>query len=146
MVEVLRAILSGARVLTDTLRKSGRSIVYISHFPTEVMRIADRVTVLRDDRNVGTVARSESSVGSLISMILRRPVTPAAPRSPAATGKNEHVLVEVKGLTSDAFHRIDLQIGAGEVVGLYGAIGADHFEAARALFGLCRCYGGTISV
>ena len=110
------------------------------------MRVADRVTVLRDGRNVGTVDRSESSVGSLISMILGRPVSPAAPHSPAATGTHEAVLLDVKGLTSDAFRSVDLQIGAGEVVGLYGAIGAGHFEAARALFGLYRCDGGTISV
>ncbi|HUK65297.1 MAG TPA: sugar ABC transporter ATP-binding protein [Anaeromyxobacteraceae bacterium] len=164
VVEVLRAILSGARVLImdepttalspaeierlikliDDLRKSSRSIVYISHFIPEVMRVADRITILRDGRNVGTVERQDSTVGSLISMILGRELS-ATPAPPAAK-EHERVLLEVRGLSADTFTAVDLEVGAGEVMGLYGAIGAGHFEIARALFGLYRYDEGTIAV
>ena len=165
VVEVLRTILSGARVLImdepttalspaeierliqliDTLRRTHRSIVYISHFISEVMRVADRITILRDGRNVGTVERQDSTVGVLISMILGREVSAAAP-PPASAKEHERVLLDVKGLGADAFTEVTLQVGAGEVVGLYGAIGAGHFETARALFGLYRYDEGSVAV
>ncbi|MFN8450400.1 MAG: ATP-binding cassette domain-containing protein [Anaerolineae bacterium] len=82
VVEVLRVILSGARVLImdeptsalspaeverlieliDTLRQSQRSIIYISHFLEEVMRVADRITVLRDGQKVGTTSPKPMSI------------------------------------------------------------------------------------
>lgn len=164
VVEVLRVILSGARVLImdepttalspaeierlieliDTLRRGSRSIVYISHFLNEVMRVADRITVLRDGKKVATVAHSETSMEQLISMILGREAKVAPPL--INMQQQERVVLEVKDLTADVFGGIDLQVGAGEIVGLYGAIGAGHFEVARALFGMYRFDKGTISV
>jgi len=164
VVEVLRVILSGARVLImdepttalspaeierlieliDTLRKGNRSIVYISHFLNEVMRVADRVTVLRDGRKVATVARADTSVNDLISMMLGHEVKSELP--PAHVSDQQHVLLDVKGLTADVFNGINLQIGAGEIVGLYGAIGAGHFEVARALFGMYTFDSGSITL
>lgn len=164
VVEVLRVILSGARVLimdepttalspaeierlvllTDTLRKANRSIVYISHFLNEVMRIADRITVLRDGKKVATVAQSETTRDQLISMILGYEAKATAPLVSAQ--HQEQVMLDIKDLSADVFSHIDLQVGTSEIVGLYGAIGAGHFEVARALFGMYRFDDGTITV
>lgn len=164
VVEVLRVIISGARVLImdepttalspaeierlieliDALRKSNRSIVYISHFLNEVMRVADRITVLRDGKKVTAVARAETSVDALISLILGHEVKTEMP--PALIKQHERVMLDAKDLMADVFSGINLQVGAGEIVGLYGAIGAGHFEVARALFGMYRFDQGLITV
>ena len=164
VVEVLSVILSGARVLImdeptsalspgeverliqliDDLRKQKRSIIYISHFLEEVMRVADRITVLRDGRKVATLERAETSKNQVISLILGREINAALPEAVSKT--HEHTLLEVKDLNADVFHDISLKVDAGEIVGVYGAIGAGHFDLARAIFGMYRVDSGQIAV
>jgi ribose transport system ATP-binding protein len=164
VVEVLRVMLSGAQVLimdeptsalspaeverliqlTDTLRETNRSIIYISHFLEEVMRVADRITVLRDGRKVSTLDKKATKKDELISLILGHAVEEAPP--PASVQSNGHVLLEVSHLTADVFTDISLQVHKGEIVGLYGAVGAGHFDLARAIFGMYRYDSGTINV
>ncbi len=164
VVEVLRVILSGARVLImdepttalspaeierlieliDMLRKGNRSIVYISHFLNEVMRVADRITVLRDGKKVATVDQAETNRDHLISMILGHDAKTEAPL--VSIQQHASIMLEIKDLSADVFSHIDLQVGASEIVGLYGAIGAGHFEVARALFGMYQFDSGLITV
>jgi ribose transport system ATP-binding protein len=164
VVEVLRVILSGARVLImdeptsalsppeverlieliDTLRRNKRSIIYISHFLEEVMRVADRITVLRDGQKVVTRDKTSTNVNELISLILGHEVNATLP--PVTQKVDGNVLLDVKNLTADVFNDINLTVNQGEVVGLYGAIGAGHFDLARALFGMYRFDNGTITV
>ncbi|HUN05895.1 MAG TPA: sugar ABC transporter ATP-binding protein [Aggregatilineales bacterium] len=162
VVEVLRAILSGARVLImdepttalsppeverliqliDTLRAQKRSIIYISHFLEEVMRVADRITVLRDGHKVETLDKRTTNIENVISLILGRQIEASLP---AATHRSsDKPLLEITDLTADVFTGVNLSVGHGEVVGLYGAIGAGHFDLARALFGLYRLDSGGI--
>lgn len=164
VVEVLRVILSGARVLImdeptsalspaeverliqliDVLRQSKRSIIYISHFLEEVMRVSDRVTVLRDGQKVKTLEKKATHVNELISLILGRSVNAELP--PVTAKPQGETLLEVEKLTADVFTDVNLRLHKGEVVGLYGAIGAGHFDLARALFGMYRFDSGTIVV
>lgn len=164
VVEVLSVILSGARVLVmdeptsalspaevenlielvDTLRKQNRSIIYISHFLNEVMRVADRITVLRNGEKIDTLIRDETNLDEVISLILGHAIEAELP--PAEETSVDHNLLEIKNLNSDVFHDININVGAGEVVSIYGAIGAGHFDLARALFGLYRFDEGTIVV
>ncbi len=163
VVEVLRTIVSGARVLimdeptsalspgeigqlmalVDALRQQKRSIIYISHFLEEVLHVADRITVLRNGRSVATLTRAEASLDRLIELMLGREVDRTV-RTVSAEGEHEQTLLEVRGLTSDEFEDINFRMGKGDIVGIYGAIGAGHFEVARALFGLYRLDRGTI--
>jgi len=164
VVEVLRVILSGARVLimdeptsalspaevdnliqlVDTLRKQNRSIIYISHFLNEVMQVADRITVLRNGNKIDTVNIADTSLENVISMILGRVIDEELP--PAEDTNFDRNMLELKGLSSDVFHNININVGAGEAVSIYGAIGAGHFDLARAIFGLYRFDEGTIVV
>ncbi len=164
VVEVLRVMLSGARILImdeptsalspveverliqliHTLRQSNRSIIYISHFLDEVMRVADRITILRDGRKIATVPQAETNVDELISLILGHEVKEAAPQAPRT--QNGKTLLDVNNLTADVFSNISLRVAEGEIIGLYGAIGAGHFDLARALFGLYRFDSGSITV
>jgi ribose transport system ATP-binding protein len=164
VVEVLRVMLSGAQVLImdeptsalspaeverlieliDTLRQTNRSIIYISHFLEEVMRVADRITVLRDGRKVTTLDKKATNVNELISLILGHAVETAPP--PTMTANKGTPLLEVSHLTADVFNDVSLKVGKGEIVGVYGAIGAGHFDLARAIFGMYRFDSGSITV
>jgi len=128
----------------DTLRADGRGIVYISHFIDEVLRVADRITVLRDGKRVATRDRKDTNAADLISLILGHPPKDHVPKQHANAGGRP--LMEVCGLSSDSFRNINLTINEGEIVGLYGDIGAGHFDFARALFGMYVVDEGTIAV
>jgi ribose transport system ATP-binding protein len=164
VVEVLRVIISGAKVLImdeptsalspaevgklidviNALRKSKRSIIYISHFLDEVMRVADRVTVLRDGKKIATLEQQTTSVDELISFILGRSLKQVEKvEDSAVTGD---ALLELTNLNADVFKDISFKLACGEIVGLYGAVGAGHFDLARALFGMYRFDSGEITV
>lgn len=164
VVEVLRVISSGAQVLImdeptsalshveverliqliDALRKTNRSIIYISHFLEEVLRVADRITILRDSRKITTLEKQATNVDELITLILGRELKTIAP--PTITKFDEHPLLELNDLTADVFKQISLTVRQGEIVGLYGAVGAGHFDLARAIFGMYHFDKGTIAV
>ncbi len=164
VVEVLRTILSGAQVLImdepttalspheierliqliDVLRQSKRSIIYISHFLDEVMHVSDRITVLRDGQKVTTVETKDTHLDAIISLILGRDIDTRLPE--VTLQKDAHTLLEVRDLTADVFSDVSLKVGQGEVVGLYGAIGAGHFDLARAVFGMYRFDSGSVQM
>lgn len=163
VVEVLRTIISGARVLimdeptsalspaeveqlinlVNTLRQQKRSIIYISHFLEEVLRVADRITVLRNGQKVETLEIKEASLNKLISLMLGREVEHLT-QPPHVESAYSETLLEVNDLKSNVFSDISFQLGKGEILGIYGAIGAGHFDVAKALFGLYKLDGGTI--
>lgn len=165
VVEVLRVMMSGARILImdeptsalspaeierlmsliDTLRQGNRSIIYISHFLDEVMQISDRITVLRDGNKIATLDQKTTHVDELISLILGHEVNKPAIVNVTEQAKHKSLL-NIDKLSSDVFRDISLDLGAGEIVGIYGAIGAGHFDLARALFGMYRFDSGTISL
>ncbi len=164
VAEVLRVILSGARVLimdepTSALSPAEverlielinvlravhkRSIIYISHFLDEVMRVADRITALRDGRKVATRDAQEVTKADLISLILGRELNATLPK---ATEKNGGTLLAVENLNAEVFSNVSFTLGAGEIVGLYGPVGAGHFDVARTLFGMFRYDTGSIVI
>lgn len=163
VIEVFRAILSGARVLVmdeptsalspaevkqlielvKTLKSQGRSIIYISHFLEEVVQVADRTTVLRNGVSVGTLDSQEATVDRLIGLMLGREITRST--HPEEIGSEyQETLLEIKDLNADVFSDINLNVKRGEILGLYGPIGAGHFDLARALFGLYKFDSGSI--
>ncbi|MEP7289525.1 MAG: sugar ABC transporter ATP-binding protein [Chloroflexota bacterium] len=166
VVEVLRVILSGAQVLImdeptsalspaeverliqliDTLRQQKRSIVYISHFLDEVMRVADRITVLRDGQKVGTLERQDTTLDQLISLILGHEINATLPSVLPEATEQDHILLDVKDLSADVFKNINFQVVAGQILGIYGPIGAGHFDVARAIFGMYRFDQGIITI
>lgn len=119
--------------IVRSLKERGVTIIYISHRMEEVFAIADRVTVLKDGRTVGTLPVSETNRAGLIKMMVGREVEVAAlPRR----GERGEVVLEVKGLTrAGVLHDINLTLHKGEIVGVAGLIGSGRTELARALFG-----------
>ena len=135
--------------LIRRLRRQGVSVLYVSHRLEEVFALADRVSVLRDGRLVGTRAAGEVDRAGLIAMMVGRDVSESSHpggESPATTWPGRTVL-EVSGLTRrGAFEDVTFTVAAGEVVGLAGLVGAGRSDVARVLAGVDQADRGLVKL
>jgi ribose transport system ATP-binding protein len=164
LVEIARALLVDVRVLVldeptssltqedarrlfdlvRRLRGRGVSVVYISHFLEEVQQIADRFTVLRDGRAVGTGQLADFEMRHIIEMMVGRSLTEQFPRVPHTIGEP---VLELTRLAGERLPRdVSLTLHRGEVLGVAGIVGAGRTELLRAVFGLDRVRGGEVKV
>ncbi|MFW6164112.1 MAG: sugar ABC transporter ATP-binding protein, partial [Planctomycetota bacterium] len=121
------------------LRRRGIAIVYISHRLAELPEIADRVTVLRDGKVVGTRSVAASKVSVLSEMMLGRTLTEMFP---AKRNVPRDVLLRVEGLTRPGvFEDVSFELRQGEILGLAGLVGSGRTEIARAVFGADKASG-----
>ncbi|MES2569016.1 MAG: sugar ABC transporter ATP-binding protein, partial [Verrucomicrobiota bacterium] len=132
------------KVVRD-LRADGVGIIYISHRLEEIFAIADRITVLRDGESVGTHAVDEMDEAGLIRLMVGREVSAIYP---PAQNKPSLPLLSLRGVGSHAsgVHDVNLEVRAGEVVGLAGLVGAGRTELARILFGMTPADSGAIEL
>jgi ribose transport system ATP-binding protein len=123
------------RTLFDAVRRlkdEGVGVIFISHRLEEIKQIGDIVTVLRDGRVVGTGAAAMDR-NDLIQMMVGRPVDSQYPRRAERAGEP---VLEVEHLSRrGVLHDISFVVGAGEVLGIAGLIGAGRTELVRAIFG-----------
>ena len=130
-----------------SLRDRGTSIVFVSHKLEEIYALCDRVTVLRDGRNVIS-QKPLADVGKeeLVQAMVGRHVE-SAPRG-AGGGRNfGAVRLELVKIRTEYGHRdVDLSVRAGEVVGMYGLVGAGRTELARCIVGLAKIAEGDLRV
>ena len=127
------------------LRDEGVGIVHISHRLEELKKISDRVTVMRDGRYIDTVQTRETSVESIISMMVGRTIYESSPELPE--DPDQDVLLEVRHLNRGAtLQDINLRLKRGEILGLAGLMGAGRTEVARAIFGADAIDSGEIYV
>lgn len=163
LVEIARALAVQARILVldeptaslslhevetlmarlRRLRAQGVGIVYISHRLDEVRRLADRITVLRDGRNVGTRDAGSVEPGELVRLMVGRDVAETPPRPEYAPGP---VVLSVENLHANRVHGVSFELRAGEVLGLAGLVGSGRTELARALCGADPIRSGRIVV
>jgi rhamnose transport system ATP-binding protein len=126
------------------LKERGASVVYVSHKLDEVRAIADRIVVMRDGRRVAGGPVGEWTEPRLVRAMVGRDLTSLYPHTPAAPGD---VRLEARDLTREgAFGPVTFTLRAGEIVGLYGIVGAGRSELAEALFGLAPADRGEILV
>lgn len=165
MLEIERAIYHGADLLImdeptsalahreaerlfekiRTLRDAGTSIIYISHKMDEVFRIADDISVLRDGAVVSSQRADAITATQVIEQMVGRDLDHQAyPKTTIAPGET---VLRVEGLSAaERFEDVDLEVRAGEIVGIAGLIGAGRSEVVRAIFGLDPVDRGTVEV
>ena len=165
MVEIAKALSINARVLImdeptsslsqretenlfqviNDLRVSGVSIIYISHRLGEVKELADRVTVLRDGKNAGDLAREEITHDAMVKLMVGRDLSAFYQHTPR---KPEGTVLKVTDLRTPAHpeHPLSFEVQAGEIVGLAGLVGAGRTELLQTLFGITPSIGGTIDM
>ncbi|MBC7479058.1 MAG: sugar ABC transporter ATP-binding protein [Pseudorhodobacter sp.] len=128
------------------LRDDGVAIGFVSHKLEEVFDICDRVTVLRDGRNAcDSVDLATLNRGDVVQMMIGRAerITKRAPRPKTSATP----YLELQGYASGLGHRdVSLTVRPGEIVGLYGLVGAGRSELARAILGLSRQLAGVVKV
>jgi simple sugar transport system ATP-binding protein len=126
--------------VTRQLAGQGLCIVFVSHRLDEIRRIADRVTVLRDGRKIGTFAAGEVDAARLAFLMTGQSFA-YTPKAPVAAPP----VMEVERLTrAGDFYDVSLSIGRGEVLGLTGLLGSGRTELALALFGMNPPDSGTL--
>lgn len=166
-VEILKALYRQARILVldeptavltpqeteeifELLRRlaaEGHSIIFISHKLYEVLAIADRITVIRRGRVIGERVPSETSEEELAELMVGRQVQLTASRG---SGEPGQPMLRVEGLrVTDDRHRelvagVDLEVRAGEILGIAGVAGNGQDELVEALMGLRRPSGGRV--
>ena len=127
------------------LRADGVGVVYISHKMDEIMRISDRVTVMRDGAYVGTVQSEGTPIETIISMMVGRALDQVHVEIPDLSGAE--VALQVQGLTRGRMVRdVSFTLKKGEILGFAGLMGAGRTEVARAIFGADPREAGEISV
>ncbi|MCW2293327.1 ribose transport system ATP-binding protein [Pseudomonas sp. BIGb0408] len=164
LVQITRALISKPRVLVfdepsvalvqreverllrivERLRREGLTIIYISHYLQEIEALCDRVTVLRNGRDVAEVDPRSATPDSIARLMVNREVGELYPKACTTPGK---ALLEVRGLGRGAAYKdIDLQVRRGEIVGLTGLVGSGAKELLRGLFGLLPPERGEVRI
>ena len=127
--------------LIRRLKANGVTIVYISHRLEEVFELCDRVSILRDGALVGTRRVSETNEADLIALMINRTIEQIYHKDQVPLGAT---ILETEKLSGKGFHDVTIRVREGEIVGLYGLIGAGRSEFVQSLFGRFPATGGKI--
>ena len=132
------------------LAAEGKSILFISHKLAEIMAVADRCTVLRKGKYIGTVETKNSSMEELSAMMVGRDVNFHVEKKESVPGDVvldiEHMSVVSKLHKKDAVHDVSLKVRKGEIVCIAGIDGNGQSEFVYGLTGLEPVAGGTITL
>ena len=174
LVEIARVIFSGARIIIldeptsalsapetrrlfefiASLKRQGRTLIFVSHFLEDVLEVSDRISVLKNSRKVATLDAKDATKHQLIELmigsdakLLQQTYEQGLGAASRAGVSTSQVVLEAQGLRRrGAFDDVSFQVRAGEVVGLFGFMGAGQNQLARCLFGAERPEAGTISL
>ncbi|HOX31016.1 MAG TPA: sugar ABC transporter ATP-binding protein [Spirochaetales bacterium] len=127
--------------LMAAMKAQGIAILFITHKLDEAKKIGDRVTVLKDGKKVGTLGIAEADEELIIKMMVGRKLEEKYPRRSARIGAEA---LRVEGLTGARFRDVSFSVRSGELLGLFGLVGAGRTETLRGIFGADRVAGGAI--
>lgn len=164
MVEIAKALHAKARVLildepTASLSEKetrklftfiakasadGVGIIYISHRIQEFREIADNVTVLRDGRLIGTVSARDTSEKVLVELMTGRSIDKIYPEINHQPAREP--LMMLRRIQSDGVRGVDIDVRAGEVLGIAGLVGSGKSRTWRSILGLQPIRGGTVTL
>lgn len=168
-VEILKALYRGAEILIldeptavltpqevtefltilKKLSDEGKSIIFISHKLNEVLEISNRITVLRDGKNVGTVNAADANEEELARMMVGREVLFEIQKKPAHPGK---VVLHVENVSAkndrglQGLKHVSFDLHSGEVLGIAGVDGNGQAELEQVIAGLRECEEGKIAI
>ncbi len=126
------------------LKEKGVSIIYVSHRLDEIFEICDRITVLKDGRYVDTVEKNAIDKNQLVTLMIGRDLSSFFPARSCEIGGV--VLTAEHIRAGNAVHDISFDVREGEVLGLSGLVGAGRTECIRAILGIDKLDGGTVTL
>ncbi len=166
LIEILKALVFHARIiafdeptaalsdeetrelfrLIAKLKRDGISIIYVSHRLDEIFQIADRVTVLKDGRYVGTHRVKDLTKDRVVSMMVGRELNLYG-EDKRKRGKTNEVVFEVRGLRrGNEVQDVNFKVHAGEILGLFGMVGSGRTETVMSIFGVYPLDTGEIFI
>ncbi len=171
MVEVLKAVSRGARVLImdeptsslslreeeklfsimDELKARGMGLIYISHRMAEIFRLANRLSIVKDGKLIGPLDPASTSIQAVSQMMSKtKQAATDAPLTEAVAAPHEQGVaraLDVRGLsTARKLQDVSFSVGRGEIVGVAGLVGSGRSTLAKALFGLLPDAKGELAV
>ena len=139
-----------------SFRANGKAIVYVTHRLSEVMQIADRATILRDGRVVGTLKRDSFDRGRIVELMARVPQERSAQiaatadvvssPAPAISASKDQALEVVSLSVKNQFSDVSFSADSGQIVGIAGIQGSGHADILRALAGVDAWQSGSVRV
>jgi ribose transport system ATP-binding protein len=129
--------------IMNRLREKGVAVVFISHRLEEVLKVVDRVIVMRDGQRVGELSIQEATLDKIIRLMVGREMG----LFPQMESEIKEPVLEVRGLSgNNVVQDVNLTVRKGEIVGLAGLVGAGRTDVARLIFGADRRTSGTILI
>ncbi len=120
------------------LRDAGASIVYISHYLSEVFEISDRIVVLRDGRLAGAFSTKETTIDVVLSAMLGRNTQKLFEERDDSAGSGP-VVFSARGLSwKDKLHDLNMDVRSGEILGIFGLVGSGIEHLGRVIYGVER--------
>lgn len=120
--------------LMNTLKKNGVTMIFISHHMDEIFEIADRFSVLRDGKWIGTESIDKVTEGIIIHMMVGRELNETFPKHKNLEDEKE-VVLEVRNLNNSKVKNVSFKLNKGEILGISGLVGSGRTEVVRALIG-----------
>jgi ribose transport system ATP-binding protein len=128
----------------EKLKKMGIGILYVTHKLEEVFEICDTITVLRDGKLISNREIRDTDNGEIVKDMVGREITTLFPKSDHPAGAP---ILEVANLSTEKkLKNVSFQLRKGEVIGVFGLLGAGRTELAKAVFGLDPVTKGTVTV
>jgi rhamnose transport system ATP-binding protein len=130
--------------IIERLKRQGKAILFISHKFEEVYEIADHFVVFRDGRSIGSGLLAQTGQDEIVRMMVGRSVDQVFPKVDVPIG---NTVLKVSGYSHPTeFDDISFDLRRGEILGLYGLVGAGRSEFCQALFGITRPSVGTVEL
>lgn len=164
MVEIAKALISDIKVIImdeptaaltnnetehlfkiiKSLKQKGVSVIYISHRMEEIFELCDRITVMRDGEYVGIKNIKDTSMNEIINMMIGRDI---GDRFPRTDNKKFGIALEVNSISyKNYFNKVSFNLHYGEIVGVYGLMGAGRTEIMKSIFGVLPIDSGNIKI
>lgn len=127
------------------LKERGVSIIYVSHRMHEIMAISDRITVLRDGADAGTLETSRTDLDEIIELMVGRRVI-NTPKEASEVPADAEVVLRARNLASPDVKDVSFDLHRGEILGFAGLVGAGRTEVMRIVAGADRATSGTLEI
>jgi len=131
------------KLLTELNKKRNITIIYISHKLEEAFEICNKITVMRNGKNIGTLTSENFNKDKLVKMMINQDISEFYPDKSTKSGK---ILLEANHLNSKILRDVSINVREGEILGLYGLMGAGMTELVESIYGLRHLQKGEIKM
>jgi ABC-type sugar transport system ATPase subunit len=118
------------KLLKKESRENNKTIIYISHKLDEAIELCDRIMVMRGGKKIGILKKEEANRNQIIKMMINQNLTEYFPKK---SENIENTVLQVENLNTENLKNINIEVKAGEIVGLYGLLGAGMNEIALSI-------------